>query len=214
MKKIYLLSLMLMGSISLFTSCVDGDYYDLYEDEESFIPRNKKGKDNYDYSNYPLMNSDWQEAECVACCLSQFNPDKSKAWCRRRVIEAQFGSFNMKNYEAYFYNVTHAVNMPDGNVQNAVLGGREYYTDSFVDFLIDYYGIGYVPFCGDNLLLYNKSLRHMARVEGVNIAKNSYGGYDLDFYVTDQYDTCCPKYYAYIRNREFLTNIGRFRDCN
>ena len=37
-----------MGAITLFTSCVDGDYYDLYEDEESFIPRNKKGKDNYD----------------------------------------------------------------------------------------------------------------------------------------------------------------------
>ena len=34
-----------MGLVSLFSSCVDGDYYDLYEDEELLSPRNKRGKD-------------------------------------------------------------------------------------------------------------------------------------------------------------------------
>lgn len=45
-KTIYLMSFMLMGFVSLFTSCVEGDLYDLYDDGTEFMsPRNKKNKD-------------------------------------------------------------------------------------------------------------------------------------------------------------------------
>lgn len=113
MKKLYLLSLMLMGSISLFTSCVDGDYYDLYEDEGEFLsPRNKKGKDSFsvvDHS-YPLMTGGeeqyygWFEAECVACTYNNLvGGDKSNA--RYEIIKAYYGCFNDCSYGMYFYAV-------------------------------------------------------------------------------------------------------------
>ena len=218
-KKFFFMSVMLMGLVSLFTSCVDVDCYDLYEDEEdSFIPRNKKGKgdlneyDNYDYSDYPLMELGWETAECVACCLSQFYPNKSKAWCRRNVIEAQYGCFNMNSYGAYFYSVMNAINMPDGNVQNTVLGGTEYYTASYVQYLINKYGTGTITCNNVHLALYNVGLGHISRVNSVSISTNSYGGHDVTFTVTDQHGSNTD-YYANIRDGKMYTNVGRFREC-
>lgn len=111
MKKLYLLSLMLIGSISLFTSCVDVDYYDLYDDEEFVSPRTKKGKDvTQDYSNYPRMNEEgeyhgWHKAECVACCYSNIYGVSDKATCRAQAIRAAYGDLNEDTYNTYFDDV-------------------------------------------------------------------------------------------------------------
>lgn len=102
---------MLIGSISLFTSCVDVDYYDLYDDEEFVSPRTKKGKDvTQDYSNYPRMNEEgeyhgWHKAECVACCYSNIYGVSDKATCRAQAIRAAYGDLNEDTYNTYFDDV-------------------------------------------------------------------------------------------------------------
>lgn len=111
-RKFFFMSLMLMGLVSLFTSCVDGDYYDLYDDEELLSPRNKRGKDVHgsmiDLSMYPKMSSDgeyagWYNAECVACCFSNiFGADKVTS--RMMTILAAYGSFE-DYYDTYFNSV-------------------------------------------------------------------------------------------------------------
>lgn len=114
-RKFFFMSLMLMGLVSLFSSCVDGDYYDLYEDEELLSPRNKRGKDVHgsmiDLSMYPWMSSDgeyagWYKAECVACCYSNiFGADKVTS--RMMTILAAYGSFE-DNYSTYFTSVQYS----------------------------------------------------------------------------------------------------------
>lgn len=110
-KKLYLMGVMLMGLVSVFTSCVDVDYYDLYDDEEFVTPRTKKGKDvTPDFSNYPRMNEEgeyngWHRAECVACCYSNIYGVSDKATCRWQAIRAAYGDFNENTYDTYFNDV-------------------------------------------------------------------------------------------------------------
>lgn len=230
MRKIYLMSIMLMGLVSLFTSCVDVDYYDLYEDEEdSFIPRNKKGKgdfneyDNYDYSDYPLMNDGdieykgFFEAECVAYCLSQLYPNKSKQWCRRTVIEAQYGCFNMNSYGAYFYSVMNnsGGNLPNDAVQDILFGPSEQTekdVESFATLLVD----NNVGSCADSpLALYSKNGRHIAKVNYVHIDELPDGGYYLQFDINDQYVSPRSTYYVELNSAKKVvgTNVECFRMC-
>lgn len=62
-----------MVLLSFFTSCVDGDYYDLYEDGEGiFTPRNKKGKESFGGTINPyefMRQSNFLEGECSATCI-------------------------------------------------------------------------------------------------------------------------------------------------
>lgn len=105
-----------MGCLSLFTSCVDGDYYDLYDDEGEYIsPRNKKGKDSpgayeldgylYSFLQSEGCESGWYYAECAACCYSNVT-NSSKFDSRIKVISEQYGCINNETVALYRYGVT------------------------------------------------------------------------------------------------------------
>lgn len=112
-KKMFFMSVMLMGCLSFFTSCVDGDYYDLYEDEGvPILPRNKKGKE----SIYPLAESisklmqaegnenGWYYAECAACCYSRFTGE-GRFDTRVDLVIAQYGVCNSESCSLYLTGV-------------------------------------------------------------------------------------------------------------
>lgn len=223
MRKLYLMSIMLMGIMSLLTSCVDGDYYEIYENEdESFMVRNKKGKevvdlynyDNYDYSNYPMMEeggeyNGWHVAECVACCLSNFYPGKSGAWYRRKVIEAQYGCFNMNSYGAYFYSVTRSSggNLPSGSALTKAFNYayviddhvREKASD-IVDKALQGQSISY-----DKVAVIDAAKRHIAMVDYIHVYQMSGGGYRLTIDVFDQHGFNGAKYTIELNSNRNLT---------
>lgn len=71
-KKFLILSAMLTCVISMFTSCVQGDMYELYDDSTAFsLPRGKKGKDNGSQTSNNSQNGDnyrrivyWSDSYC------------------------------------------------------------------------------------------------------------------------------------------------------
>ena len=167
---------MLMGLVSLFTSCVDGDYYDLYEDEEEFLsPRSKKGKDipgDMDFSDYEKMYDGWHEAECVAWCYAQLYTHGDAALSRYYVIKAQYRKFKRSTYEQYFA----AVDMTGGDLpglsaQNKLFGSgssNEKDLDDFIDYLLTNHGAG----GAQRLLLFTNNCRHVLLVNYVRTYPN------------------------------------------
>lgn len=115
MKHKSFLGLILLGLVPLLTSCVDGDYYDLFEDdEELLLPRNKKGKDGQAYQIddylYTFLikegcENGWYFAECAACCYSNFT-GADRFFSRIEVIRAQYGCINNETVGLYSYGVT------------------------------------------------------------------------------------------------------------
>ena len=201
MKKLYLLSLMLMGSISLFTSCVDADYYDLYEDEEEILsPRSKKGKDMPgDLSDCPLMNSDWQEAECVAICYSNIYGISDKSTCRYEVIKAEYGKFNKKNYEKYF-EVVQASGV-HATAADKLFGTTRLDAEDFAAKcvgLTGQYGV-------DKIAIWGPGQRHIAKVHSVSMASYSWG-YIMTVYIVDQNPTPHARYSVTLDNNKHLIN--------
>lgn len=211
-----------MGLVSLFTSCVDGDYYDLYDEEEELLsPRSKKGKDviDVDFSKYPMMNdgdseyNGWYRAECVACCYANFYTNGDKAASRYAVIVAQYGKFTKKTYKQYFKEVQNAGgNLPGASAQNILFGsGNELNVESFARMVVN----NHVMSCqGSHLALYSDNYRHIAMVNYVHTYNQTDGGYYLYFDVSDQY-TNPQTYYVKLDSALNLTetNIQAFRMC-
>lgn len=71
-KKIKKLSTLLIGMLTLTTSCVQGDLYELYEDSEGlYLTRNKKGKDIGIYPKDLIAARGFVESE-------SFNPNDNE----------------------------------------------------------------------------------------------------------------------------------------
>lgn len=199
MRKVFLMSIMLMGLVSLFTSCVDGDYYDLYDDEEEISsPRSKKGKDAPgDVSGYPLMNSDWQEAECVACCYSNiYGVDKPTARCV--VITAQYGSFNDESYRQYFA-------LSGASTRSTVykiFGTNEKEAGSFAKDCVEHNSGGTLTFSKLAVLTPD----HIAKVTGVHVYNISSGGYVVYVDIIDQFGNRPSAYNVVLDSRKRLVS--------
>ena len=199
MRKIHLMSLMLMGLVSIFTSCVDGDYYDFYDDEEELLsPRSKKGKDAPgDVSGYPLMNSDWQEAECVACCYSNiYGVDKPTA--RVQVITAEYGEFNDRSYKKYFSSF--------GAVRRETVyklfGSNEVDAESFARMCIEKTSSGTLTY--PKLAVWSSS--HIAKVTALHVSNTSSGGYVVYVDVIDQCGNRPSAYNVVLDSRKYLVS--------
>ena len=207
------MSVMLMGLVSLFTSCVDGDYYDLYDDEEILSPRSKKGKDipgpvEVDPILYPLMISAWQEAECVACCYSNtFNVDRVTS--RWYVIMKLYGEFDIDSYNDYFYHVRYC-NGVDESVVPELFGNRGFAPEHLVNYCVNNnYEIGktysvadmdWVAFADAS----SGSGTHVAKVMELSVAPyHIYGYKDITISVVDQtnYGDVHAKYHVIIDDR-------------
>ena len=190
-----------MGSISLFTSCVDADYYDLYEDEEEILsPRSKKGKDiPGNLSDYPLMDSGWQEAECVACCYSNIYNITDKAACRVRVIEAEYGPFCDKYYKKYFEAVqSRGVSL---STADAVLGSNKLDAESFAAGCVGMSGVFNYP----KLAVYGNSFSHVAMVTGMYFGSTN-SGYVMYINVIDQFGPSSARYYIVLDSNKHLVS--------
>ena len=207
---------MLLGLGSLFTSCVDVDYYDLYDDEEEILsPRSKKGKEvvDVDLSVYTKMDDGWYEGECVAFCYAYYYTNGDKVASRYAVIKAEYDDeFNMDTYNSYFEGVENGNDLISGAAQIKLFGDNELYADSFVKNLVETYGTQTVYCNSIHLAIYNTSLNHMSCVNYVEISKNIFGTYKLDFYVTDRKHSCSNLYSATLKkNGTVTTDVGRFR---
>lgn len=216
MKKLYLLSLMLMSSISLFTSCVDVDYYDLYDDEEEFFsPRSKKGKDMDlpDFTNYPRMYEEgekmgWHEAECVACCYSNIYGESDKAICRWEVIKAAYGEFNDTYYSAYFDAVENSNGIPDVAVTN-LFGNSEVSPEEIVKYCNDNkVGSDYTNVESEQWIVWAKSSKgignHVSKIHSLKIGPHpvyaNYGYYMITIRVED-YNGINDVYHIYMTRK-------------
>lgn len=184
-KKFFFMSVMLMGLVSLFSSCVDGDYYDFYDDEEILSPRSKKGKDMPgDLSNYPKLNDGWHEAECVACCYSNiFGADNVTS--RLRVIQVAYGSLE-ENYERYFRDVD-AYGVPESAV-SSLFGSGTFSVEDLARYCINNGGgsvsnRNWVAFADAS----SGGGTHVAKVMELSIGSWSRPGYkDITIRVVDQ----------------------------
>ena len=121
------MSIMFMGLLSFFTSCVDGDCYDLYDDgEEIFSPRNKKGKDTFGNINpYDFLGQSYfLEAECAACCYQNLtNCTVSQA--RRAIIKALYNWVDTETIMQYYYSVQSPETAPRAETLNFALEARK-----------------------------------------------------------------------------------------
>ena len=187
MKKIYLLSLMLMGSISLFTSCVDGDYYDLYDEEEILSPRNKKSKDVGGEDPYPLMNdgcaeyNGWFKDECAACAYANIT-NCNRYTARLKMIRARYGELNPESYKSYFEGVKDCESGKKPSINNlcSVLGLSPKSLDEIATQLEN----GSLNL--SRLLMITQYGEHVSRVTGTSCYNNRSGGFSYTFHVVDQ----------------------------
>ena len=189
-----------MGLVSLFTSCVDGDYYDLYDDEEEILsPRSKKGKDTGDENMFPLMNdgcseyNGWFKDECAAFCYAEIT-GCSRFTARMAMIVATYYGFTPQSYTNYFEGVK------DGKP------GKKPSVDSFKTAL----GMSTKSFDEIAAQLKNGSIdlsslcmvtdgnTHVSRVIGYSSATNQLGGTCYSFDVVDQIGVHCQYEYIYL----------------
>ena len=205
-----------MGLVSLFSSCVDGEYYDLYEDEEEFLsPLSKKGKGDLpgdiDFSDYPMMNLGWETAECVAICYSNIFNQPDKAICRWHVIDAAYGGFNETNYYTYFSSVIFSNGVPDKAVKK--LFGRKTFSVQKLAKYCKANNVGsYYPVVGNNwAVLANASSgpgTHIAQVTSLSVTP--YGDeYDVTIRISDINGTDHPRYHLRLdKDKKFLRDNG------
>lgn len=206
------MGVMLMGLVSLLTSCVDGDYYDLYEDEEIFLPRAKKGKDvvSVDLSTYPMMDDGWYEAECVAICYSNiYGADAITS--RYRTIEAAYNSFNENTYATYFNSVRYSNGVPTKAVRK-LFGSSTFSVQKLAKFCKANNVGSYYSVVGNNwAVLANASSgpgTHIAQVTSLSVTP--YGDeYDVTIRVSDINGTDHPRYHLRLnKDKKFLRDNG------
>lgn len=127
-KNLIIRSAILTCLISMFTSCVQSDLYDLYDEDGFFIPRGKKSKDygggTYtpqtlpSYSLYPLMyEPTFFDFECGATAVYN-ETGCSMVEARLAIINSQYGGFNGNSYGLYFLSVT-------GSAKSCVPSGKD-----------------------------------------------------------------------------------------
>ena len=107
-RNIFFMSLMLLGLGSLFTSCVDVDYYDLYDDEEEILsPRSKRGKDTFGSPINPyqfMSQSTFLEGECAATCYQNMMGGSAYA-ARQAIILQHYGFVDSGTIMQYYASV-------------------------------------------------------------------------------------------------------------
>ena len=119
-KNLFVLSAMLTCVVSVFTSCVQSDMYEMYDEDGYFIPRGKKTKDigggTYtpqtlpSYSLYPLMyEPTFFSFECGATAVYN-ETGCSMVEARLAIINSQYGGLNGNSYGLYFLSVTGGAN--------------------------------------------------------------------------------------------------------
>lgn len=118
----YLLSVMLIGLVSLFTLCVDVDYYDLYEDEEEILsPLSKRGKDSFGSQINPyefMRQSTFLEGECAATCYQNMKGGSAYA-ARQAIIMQLYGFVDSETIMLYYASVQRMQDItPTGEVLN------------------------------------------------------------------------------------------------
>lgn len=121
--KIVLLGAALISLISFFTSCVEKDMYDLYDDgnEMGIIPRKKLSKDNMN-----CMNKLGKEYPPHVLCYYE------TTGCARRALQAKYGS----NWVSQTANAINAsLNYADEHGKEDVYIHllNRYYTDGEID---------------------------------------------------------------------------------
>ena len=201
-----------MGLVSFFSSCVDVDYYDLYEDEEEILsPRSKRGKDisgDIDFSDYPMMYDDWHEAECVACCYSNIYGESNKAICRWHAIVAAYGEFNEINYARYFNGVINSNGIPDAAVSE-LFGSDKIKPKNIVAYCNDHnVGSDWTNVEDENWAVWAKASsgggKHICKVHSVNIEPYQDDYYLLTIRVVDQTNNGAAhnKYHIYLNSNK------------
>ena len=195
-----------MCVVSVFTSCVQSDMYEMYDEDGCFIPRGKKSKDFgggfsnveflYPYSSFPLLyQSTFYEFECQA---QAYKNEKgcSNAEARVAIILQQYSAVDICSYNIYFYSVITAnpdSNIPTGqNLYDALnQDGSEEWTTLGVQPAIDYiYDKGRNSFLNRKPILVARhqgtNFGHVATVTNVDILRTN-GVIKYTFYVTDQF---------------------------
>lgn len=214
-KKFNLLSLMLVGLLSFFTSCVDGDYYELYEDEEELLlPRDKKGKDvvNVDLSVYTMMDDGWYEAECIAICYSNiFGADVVTS--RYRTIEAAYDSFNDVTYATYFAHVMYSNGVPTKAVKK-LFGSSTFSVQKLAKYCkANDVGSDYSVEGNNWVVLANASDgpgTHVAKVTSLSLEPDG-DGYKLTVSITDKNGEDHPRYILRLnKNKKFVSQDAAY----
>jgi hypothetical protein len=186
--------LILFSSIVLLplVSCVDGDYYELYDEEdylnESVITRKKKQNDIMPGDSYCT----WQNGECATWALLYFYNSShlnSQDW-KNEVINALCGNNPSTRVDAVtlsHYNAAiQTPSCPGGFSKSAIISAGSRLSMSFHDSSISLLGIdryrknkrlsGVIMSTGDHVVIANKYLKKNDEFNIVDIF--TYMGYD------------------------------------
>lgn len=130
-KKFLILSAMLMCFISLFTSCVQGDLYDLYDDEDIGInrntPRTKGWLDNWWQDTFNSTVKDkWLEDECGLWALMVLNNNTSdtksnRLYHMRKIAHFVNRSVDLNNSSEHDVCITYYWQIHQGGINNIML---------------------------------------------------------------------------------------------
>ena len=219
-----------MCVISMFTSCVQSDMYEMYDEDGCFIPRSKKSKDFgggfsnveilYPYSSLPLLyQSTFYEFECQAQAYKNVK-GCSNAEARVAIILQQYSAVDICSYNIYFYSVITAnpdSNIPVGtNLYDALnQDGSEEWVTLNAQPAVDYiYNSGYNSFLNRKPIVVTRhqgtSFGHVATVTGVGISTSG-GVITYTFYVTDQFGNSTYTIKTRVNtNKVFYQNLSGF----
>ena len=131
-KSLLFLGVMLTCAMPLFTSCVDGDMYEIYDEDGLFISRSKKSKDlsnnNGSNTGYPpgfLYENKFYPGECAACCYDNYY-HVGYAVARMVIIKQLYGDLSDEHVAEYYNSVKTRNNSPSkGETILAALKGND-----------------------------------------------------------------------------------------
>lgn len=217
-KKTSLIILCAILTIHSLSSCVDGDYYDLYDDENecSFL-RKKRSKDSEGYAAYPdqfLASEQFFYAECGACCYKNLT-GSSNVNARKALISQMHGGVITDEYiRSYYFDIMYIpAEVQATHVLNALCLIDSRWSGenviNVVNYLINEANNGRNILTTKDMAV--KGTGHIAKVIDVNGTEEPNTGIiTYNFYIVDQYSDY--NYYPCPREQKdhYYINIDRY----
>lgn len=192
---------------TLLTSCIDGDYFDFYGDEnECSLIRRKRSKDSEGYAAYPeqfLEAEQFFSAECGACCYKNLTGSSNKE-ARKAIIKQLYGTVTDENIRTYYYDIMY---VPADVQANHVLAALRLLDNRWdgenIINVLNYHIM--VTNSGGNILdtkdLAIKGPGHIAKVDNVVDTEDTISdAITYNFFIVDQYSDY--NYYPYPREHK------------
>lgn len=202
-------------TIPSLSSCVDGDYYDLYDDEnECSVLRKKRSKDSEGYAAYPdqfLASEQFFYAECGACCYKNLT-GSSNVNARKALISQMHGGVITDEYiRTYYFDIMY---IPAEVQENHVLHALQELDNAWgrenVSAVLNY--IRNQALNGDYNILDNKylaakGLGHIAQINNITSERNN-NVIIYNFFMLDQYSD----YNYYPNPRSMIDHFTIYQD--